>query len=103
MSEEALQIAEKRGEVKGKGERERYIQLNAEFQRTARKSFLSEQCKEIEETNRIGKTKDLFKKNEDTKGIFHAKIDTIRNKNSKGLTEAEEFIYRVRHTKCWAG
>ena len=80
--------------MKGKGERERYIQLNAEFQRTARKSFLSEQCKEIEETNRIGKTKDLFKKNEDTKGIFHAKIDTIKDRNDMDLTEAEDIKKR---------
>ena len=70
----------KREEAKGKGERERYTQLNAEFQRRARKAFLSEQCKEIEENNRIGKTKDLFKKTEDTKGTFHAKTDTVRNK-----------------------
>ena len=82
------------------------IHLNAEFQKIARKdknTFLSEQCKEIGDSNRIGKTGDLLKKIRDTKGIFHAKIDTIRNKNSKGLTEAEEFIYRVRHMKCWAG
>ena len=80
MSEEALQIAEKRREVKGKGERERYIHLNAEFQRTARrdkKAFLSDQCKEIEENNRMGKTRDLFKKIRDTKGTFHAKMGTL--------------------------
>ena len=77
MSEEALQIAEKRGEAKGKGEKERYIHLNAEFQRISRrvrKAFLSDQCKEIEENNRMGKTRDLFKKIRDTKGIFHAKM-----------------------------
>ena len=91
---EALQIAEERKKLKGQEERERYIQLNAEFQRTARKSFLSEQCKEIEETNRIGKTKDLFKKNEDTKGIFHAKIDTIKDRNDMDLTEAEDIKKR---------
>ena len=80
LSEEALQIAEKRREAKGKGEKERYTHLNAEFQRTARsdkKAFLSEQCKQIEENNRMEKTRDLFKKIEDTKGIFHAKIGTI--------------------------
>ena len=77
MSEEASQIAEKRREVEGKGEKERYTQLNAEFQRIARrdnKAFLSEQCKEIEESNRMGKTRDLFKKIRDTKGTFHAKM-----------------------------
>ena len=77
MSEEALQIAEKRKDAKGKGEKERYTHLNAEFQRTARrdkKAFLSDHCKEIEENNRIGKTRDLFKKVRDTKGTFHAKV-----------------------------
>ena len=77
MSEDALKIAEKRKEAKGKGERERYIQLNAEFQRIARrdkKAFLSNQCKETEENNRMGKTRDLFKKIRDTKGTFHAKM-----------------------------
>ena len=80
MFEEALQIAEKRREVKHKGEKERYTHLNAEFQRRARrdKAFLSDQCKEIEENNRIGKTTDLFKKIRDTNGIFHANICTIR-------------------------
>ena len=80
MSEEALQIAEKRKEAKGKGEKEKYIHLNAKFQRTARrdkKAFLREQCKEIEENSRIGKTRDLFKKIRDTKGTLHAKIGTI--------------------------
>ena len=81
MSEEALQTAEKRREAKGKGEKKRYIHLNAEFQRRARrdkKAFLSNQCKEIEE-NRMGKTRDLFKKIRDTKGTFHAKMGTIKN------------------------
>ena len=79
LSEEALQIAEKRREAKGKGEKERYFHLNAEFQRIARrdkKAFLSDQCKEIEENNRMGKTRDLFKKIRDTKGTFHVKIGT---------------------------
>ena len=79
MSEEALQIAEKRRKAKGKGEKERYTHLNAEFQRTARrdkKAFLSDQCKEIKENNRMGKSRDLFKKLRDTKGIFHAKMGT---------------------------
>ena len=84
MSDEALQIAEKRREVKGKGEKERYTHLNAEFQRIARrdkKAFLSDQCKEIQENNRIGKTRDLFKKMRDTKGKFHAKMGTIKDRN----------------------
>ena len=91
LSEEALQIAEKRREAKGRGEKERYIHLNAEFQRTARrdkKAFLSDQCKEIEGNDRMGKTRDLFKKIRDTKGIFHAKIGTIKDRNSMDLTEA---------------
>ena len=80
LSEEALQMAEKRREVKGKGEKERYTQLNAEFQRTARKdkAFLGEQCKVTEENNRMGKTRDLFKKIGDTEGTFHAKMDHRR-------------------------
>ena len=93
MSEEALQITEKRREVKGKGEKERYTLLNAEFQRIARKdkkAFLSDQCKEIEENNRMGKTRDLFKKIRDTKGIFHVKMGTIKDRNSMDLTEAED-------------
>ena len=93
MSEEVLQIVEKRREVKGKGEKERYTHLNAEFQRIARrdkKAFLSDQCKEIEENNRMGKTRDLFKKIRDTKGTFHAKLGTIKDRNSMGLTEAED-------------
>ena len=84
MSEEALQIGVKRREAKGNGEKERYTNLNAEFQRIARrdeKAFLSNQCKEIEENNRMGKTRELFKKIRDTKGIFHAKIDTIKDRN----------------------
>ena len=92
MSEEALQIAEKRREAKGKGEKERYTYLNAEFQRIARrdkKAFLSDQCKEIEENNRMGKTRGLFKKIRDTKGTFHAKMDMIKDRNSKDIIEAE--------------
>ena len=91
MSKEALQIAEERGKVKGKGERERYTQLNAELQRIARrnkKAFLSEQCREIKESNRMGKTRDLCKKIRDTKGTFHAKMDSIRNRNGMDQTEA---------------
>ena len=93
MSEEALQIAVKRREAKSKGEKERYKHLNAEFQRIARrdkKAFLSSQCKEIEESNRMGTSRDLFKKIRDTKGTFHAKMGTIKDKNCKDLTEAEE-------------
>jgi len=93
LSEDALQIAEKRRKVKGKGKKERYTHLNAEFQRIARrdkKAFLSDQCKEIEENNRMGKTRDLFKKIRDTKGTFHAKLGTIKDRNSMGLTEAED-------------
>ena len=88
MFEEDLQIAEKRREVKGKGEKERHIHLNAEFQRTARrdkKNFLSEQRKEIEENNRMGKIRDLFMKIRDTKGTFHAKMDTIKDRNGMDL------------------
>ena len=93
MSEKALQTAEKRRQVKGKGEKERWTHLNAEYQRLARrdkKAFLSEQCKEIEENNRMGKTRDLFKKIGDTKGAFHAKMGSIKDKTSKDLTKAEE-------------
>ena len=96
MSEEALQIAEKR-EAKGKEEKERYIHLNAEFQRIARrdkKASLSDQCKEIEGNNRMGKTRDLFKKIRDTKGIFHAKMGTIKDRNGIELTEAEDIKKR---------
>ena len=89
MSEEALQIAEKRKEAKSKGEKERYTHLNAEFQRIPRReSFLSDQCKEIEENNRMGKTRDL-KKIRDTKGTFHAKMGSIKDRNGLDLTEAE--------------
>ena len=97
MSEEALQIAEKIREVKNKGEKERYKHLNAEFQRLARKdkkAFFSYQCKEIEENNRMGKTRDLFKKIGDTKGKFHAKMGLITNKNGMDLTEAEDIKKR---------
>ena len=97
LSEEALQIAEKRREGKGKGEKERYTLLNAEFQRIARrdkKAFLSDQCKETEENNRMGKTRDLFKKIKDTKGTFHAKMGTIKDKNGMDLTEAEDIKNR---------
>ena len=93
LSEEALQIAEKRREVKGKREKERYTHLNAEFQRISgrdKKAFLSDQCKEIEENNTMGKTRDLFKKIRDTKGTFHAKIGTIKYRNVMDLTEAED-------------
>ena len=93
LSEEALQIAEKRREVKGKGEKERYIHLNADFQRIAKrdeKVFLSERCKGIEENNRMGKTRGLFKKIRDTKGTFHAKMGTIKDRNGMDLTEAED-------------
>ena len=93
LSEEALQISEKRREMKGKGEKERYIHLNEEFQRTARrdkKAFISDQCKEIEENNRMGKTRGLFKKIRDTKGSFHAKVGTIKDRNGVDLTEAED-------------
>ena len=92
MSEEDLQIAVNRREVKGKGEKERYTHLNAEFQRIARrdkKAFLSDQCKEIEENNGMGKTRDLFKKIRDTKGTFHAQMGLIKDRNSIDLTEAE--------------
>ena len=92
LSGEALQIAVKRREVKSKGEKERYSHLNAEFQRIARrdkKTFLSDQCKEIEENNRMGKTRDLFKIIRDIKGIFHAKMGSIKDRNGRDLTEAE--------------
>ena len=90
MSEEALQIAVKRSKVKSKGEKERCTHLNTEFQRIARrdkKAFLSNQCKEIEENNRIGKTRDLFKRIRDTKGTFHAKMSLIKDRNGMDLTE----------------
>ena len=97
LSEEALQIAEKRREVKGKGEKKRYTQLNAEFQRIAgrdKKAFSNGQCEEIEENNRKGKTRDLFNKIRDTKGTFHAKMSTIKDGNGKDLTDAEEIKNR---------
>ena len=93
LSEEALQIALKRREVKSKGEKERHKHLNAEFQRIARrdkKAFPSDQCKKIEENNRMGKTRDLFKKIRDTKGTFHAKMGSIKDRNGRDLTEAED-------------
>ena len=91
MSEVALQIAGKRGEAKGKGDKERYTHFNVEFQRVARrekKASLSDQCKEIEENNRMGKTRDLFKKIRDTQGTFHAKMGSIKDGNDMDLTEA---------------
>ena len=97
LSEEALQIAVKRREAKSKGEKERYKNLNAEFQRITsrdKKAFLSDQCKEIEENNRMGKTRDLFKKIRDTKGIFHAKMGSIKDRNGMDLTEAEDIKKR---------
>ena len=97
LSEEALQVAEKRREVKVKGEKERDTGLNAEFQRIAKrdkKVFLSDQCKEREENNRMGKTRDLLKKIRDTKGIFHAKMGTIKDRNGMDLTEAEDIKKR---------
>ena len=97
MSKEALQIAEKRREAKGKREKERYTHLNAEFQRTARrvkKAFLSDQNKKIEEINGMGKTRDLFKKIRDTKGTFHAKMGSIKDRNGMDLTEAEDIKKR---------
>ena len=103
LSEEDLQIAEKRREVKGKGEKERYAHLNAEFQRIARrdKAFFSDQCKEIQENNRMGKTRDLLKKIRDTKGTFYAKMSTIKDRNGMDLTEAEDIRKNTQkdHTK----
>ena len=102
LSEEVLQIAEKRREVKGKGGKERYKHLNAEFQRIARrdkKAFLSDQCKEIDENNRMGKTRDLFKKIRDIKGTFHAMMGTIKDKNGMDLTEAEDTKTMGRNTQ----
>ena len=97
MSEEALQISVKRREAKGKGEKGRYTHLNAKFQGIAKrdkKDFLRDQCKEIEENNRMGKTRDLFKKIRDTKGIFPAKMGTIKDRNCMDLTEAEDIKKR---------
>ena len=99
LFEEALQIAVKRREAKSKGEKQRYSHLNVEFQRIARrdkKAFLSDQCKEIEENNRMGKTRDLFKKIRDTKGTIHAKKGTIKDRNGMDLTEAEKIKKRWR-------
>ena len=97
LSGEALQIAVKRREAKSKGEKERYKHLNAEFRRTARrdkKAFFSNQCKEIEENNRMGKTRDLFKKIRDTKGTLHAKMGSIKDRNGLDVTEAEDIKKR---------
>ena len=102
LSGEALQIAVKRREAKSKGEKERYKHLNAEFQRIAKrdkKAFFSDQCKEIEENNRMGKKRDLVKKIRDTKGTFHAKIDSIKDRNSMDLTEAEDIKKRWQEFK----
>ena len=102
LSEEGLQIAEKRRQVKGQGKKERYTHLNAEFQRIARrnkKAFFSDQCKEIEENNRMGKTSNLFKKIRDTKGTFHAKMGSIKDRNSMDLTEAEDIKKRCQEYK----
>ena len=97
MSEETLQIAEKRRDVKDKGEKERYTNLNGEFQRIARRNkkvFLSDQCKEIEENDRMGKSRDLFKKIRDTEETFHAKMGSIKDRNGMDLTEAEDIKKR---------
>ena len=97
MSQETLQIAVNRREVKGKGEKETYTHLNAEFQRIARrdkKAFLSDQCKEVKENNRMGKSRDLLKKIRDTKGTFHAKMGSIKDRNGMDLTEAEDIKKR---------
>ena len=98
MSEEAFQIAEKRREVKDKGEKERYTHLNAEFQRITKRegknAFLGDQHKEMQENNTMGKTRDLFKKIRDTKGIIHAKMGSVKDRNSMDLTEAEDIKKR---------
>ena len=97
LSEEALQIAEKRRQAKGQGKKERYTHLNAQFQRIARrdkKAFLSGQCKEIEENNRMGKTRDLFNKIRDTKGTFHAKMGTIKDRNDMDLKRKQKILRR---------
>ena len=101
LSKEALQIAVKRREVKSKGEKERYTYLNAEFQRIARRDFLSDQFKEIEENNKMGKNRDLFKKIRDTKGTFHAKMGLIKDRNGMDLTETEDVKKRWQeYTGC---
>ena len=111
LSEEALQIAEKRTEAKSKGEKKRYTHLNAEFQRIARrdkKAFLSDQCIETEENNTMGKTRDLFKEIRDTKGTFLAKMGSVKDRNGMGLTEAEDITKRWQEyaeelfRKCWS-
>ena len=102
LSEEALQIADQRREAKGKGKKERYTHLNAEFQRIARrdkKPFLSDQYKEMKENNRIGKTRDLFKKIRDTKKLFHSKMGTINDRNGMDLTEAEDIKKWQKYTE----
>ena len=102
LSEEALQIAVKRREAKSKGEKEKYKHLNAEFQRISRrdkKAFLGDQCKEIEENNRMGKTRDLFKIIRDTKGTFHAKMGSINDRNGMDLTEAEDIKKGGKNTQ----
>ena len=102
LSEEALQIAVERREAKSKGKKERYTHLNAEFKRIARrdkKAFLSDQCKEIEENNRMGKTRDLFKKIRNTKGTFHVKMDTIKDRNGMDITEAEDIKKWQKYTE----
>ena len=104
MVEEALQTSVKRREVKSKGEKERHIHLNAEFQRIARgdkKAFLSDQCKEIEENNRMGKTRDLFKKIRDTKGTFHDKMGSIKDRNGMDLTQAEDIKRWQEYTELY--
>ena len=101
LSDETLQIAQKRKDAKGKAEKERYTHLNADFQRIARrdkKAFLSHHCKEIEENNRLGKTSDLFKKIRDTEGTFHAKMSTIKDRNGLDLTETEDIKKRWKNT-----
>ena len=102
LSEEALQIAEKRREVKSKGEKERYTHMNAKFQRITRrnkKAFLSDQCKQIEENNRMAKTRDLFKKVKDTTGTFLAKMGTIKDRSNVDLTEAEDIKRGGKYTQ----
>ena len=102
LSEETLQIAEKRREAKGKGEKERYSHLNAEYQRIARrekKTFLGDQCKEIVENNRMGEIRDLLNKIRDTKGTFHSKMGSIKNRNCMDLTEAEDIKRRREYTE----